>query len=127
MIQLKELELPELPEGYIQAVDDQPSATSIIDTAIRHCGERESVFRRTTLERFAFEHELGVQGVEAMEGAIAHSPELIRVADGKFTTQTALNLELNAIRLMQQGRGQVDAIISSGTRLDGLTNHNRNS
>ncbi len=92
LIQLKGLELPELPEGSTPAIGDQPSATSVIDAAIQHCGERESVFRRTTLERFVFEHELGVQGFEAIEGAIANSPELIRVADGKFTTQTALNL-----------------------------------
>ncbi|MBE9140302.1 AAA family ATPase, partial [Nodosilinea sp. LEGE 07088] len=100
--------------------------TSVIDAAIQHCGERESVFRRTTLERFVFEHELGVQGFEAIEGAIAHSPELLQVADGKFTTQAALNLELNTIRLMQQGRGQVGAIVPKGTQLDGLTSHSLN-
>jgi hypothetical protein len=76
------------------------------------------VFRRTTLERFVFEHDLGAQGFEAIEEAIADSPELIRVADGKFTTQTALNLELNTIRLMQQGQGQVGAIVPSGTQLE---------
>ncbi len=126
LIQLKGLELPELPEGATQVIGDQPSATSVIDAAIQHCGERESVFRRTTLERFVFEHEFGVQGFEAIEGAITHSPELIRVADGKLTTQTALNLELNTIRLMQQGRGQVAAIVPSGTQVGSLVSHSLN-
>ncbi|MBE9137035.1 relaxase domain-containing protein [Nodosilinea sp. LEGE 07088] len=126
LIQLKGLELPELPEGATQTVGDQPSVYSTIDAAIQHCGERESVFRRTTLERFVFEHELGAQEFEAIEGAIADSPELIKVADGKFTTQTALNLELNTIRLMQQGRGQVAAIVPNGTQLDSLVNHSLN-
>ncbi|WP_052050576.1 MobF family relaxase [Leptolyngbya sp. KIOST-1] len=126
LIQLKGLELPELPRGIAQAIIDQPSATSVIDAAIQHCGERESVFRQTTLERFVFEHELGVQRFEAIEGAIADSPELIRVADGKFTTQTALNLELNTIRLMQQGRGQEDAIVPSGTQIESLVSHSLN-
>ncbi|NMF84110.1 MobF family relaxase [Nodosilinea sp. P-1105] len=126
LIQLKGLELPELPEGITQIVGDQPSAKLVIDAAIQHCGERESVFRRTTLERFVFEHELGVQGFEAIEGAIAHSPELIRVADSKFTTQTALNLELNTIRLMQEGQGQVVPIVPSDTQLDGLMSHSLN-
>ncbi|PSN16120.1 conjugative relaxase domain protein, TrwC/TraI family [filamentous cyanobacterium CCT1] len=126
LIQLKGLELPELPDGNIQAAGDQPSATSVIDAAIQHCGERESVFRRTTLERFVFAHELGAQGFEAIEGAIAHSPELIRVADGKFTTQTALNLELKTICLMQQGRGQVAAIVPNGAQLDNLVSHTLN-
>ncbi|WP_052049594.1 MobF family relaxase [Leptolyngbya sp. KIOST-1] len=126
LIQLKGLELPELPEGVALLPETFSSAKSVIDAAIQHCGERESVFRRTMLERFIFEHELGVQGFEAIEGAIAHSPELIRVADGKFTTQTALNLELNTIRLMQQGRGQVAPIVPRGTQLDSLVNHSLN-
>ncbi|MFQ4138131.1 MobF family relaxase [Nodosilinea sp. PGN35] len=126
LIQLKGLELPDLPESVTQTVSDQPSATLLIDAAVQHCGERESVFRRTTLERFVFEHELGMQGFEAIEGAIAHSPELIRVADGKFTTQTALNLELNTIRLMQQGRGQVGAIVPSSTQLGSLMSRSLN-
>ena len=126
LIQLKGLEMPELPGGATQAIGDQLPATSVIDAAIQHCGERESVFRRTTLERFVLEHELGMQGFEAIEGAIASNPELIRVAEGKFTTQTALNLELNTIRLMQQGRGQVGAIVPNGTQLDSLVNHSLN-
>ncbi|MEA5451843.1 MobF family relaxase [Leptolyngbya sp. CCNP1308] len=127
LIQLKGLDLPELPKGVTQAVGDQPPAKSVIDAAIQHCGERESVFRQTTLERFVFEHELGMQGFEAIEGAIVLSPELIKVANGKFTTQTALNLELNTIRLMQQGRGQVAAIVPSGTQVESLVSHSLNS
>lgn len=126
LIQLKGLELPELPEGATQTVGEPLLATSIIDAAIQHCGERESVFRRTALERFVFEHELGMQGFEAIEEAIADSPELIKAAEGKFTTQTALNLELNTIRLMQQGRGQVAAIVPSGTQVESLVSHSLN-
>ncbi|WP_052050821.1 MobF family relaxase [Leptolyngbya sp. KIOST-1] len=126
LIQLKGLELPELPEGNTPAIGDQPSAASVIDAAIQHCGERESVFRQTTLERFVFEHELGMQGFEAIEEAIADSLELIKVVDGKLTTQTALNLELNTIRLMQQGQGQVSAIVPNGTQLDDLVTHSLN-
>ncbi|MBE9138850.1 relaxase domain-containing protein [Nodosilinea sp. LEGE 07088] len=126
LIQLKRLELPELPERTTQAISDQLSVTSVIDAAIQHCGERESVFRRTTLERFVFEHELGMQGFDAIEGAIASSPELLRVADGKFTTQTALNLELITIRLMQQGREQVTPIVPNSTQLDCPKSHSLN-
>ncbi|MBD2114979.1 MULTISPECIES: MobF family relaxase [Cyanophyceae] len=127
LIQLKGLEMPELPEGVAPLAKSSSSATSIIDAAIQHCGERESVFRRTALERFVFEHELGVQGFESIQQGIAESPELIRVADGKLTTQTALNLELNTIRLMQQGRGQVGAIVPNGIQLDSLVSHSLNS
>jgi conjugative relaxase-like TrwC/TraI family protein len=126
LIQLKGLELPELPEGIAQQPEASPATTYIVDTAIKHCGERESVFRRTTLERFVFEHELGMQGFDAIEGAINENPELIRVTDGKLTTQTALNLELNTIRLMQQGRGQVGAIVPSSNQVESLISHSLN-
>ena len=126
LIQLKGLDLPDLPEGATQAIGDQLLTNSVIDAAIQHCGERESVFRQTTLERFVFEHELGAQNFESLQQTIAHSPELIRVAEGKFTTQTALNLELNTIRLMQQGRGQVGAIVPRSTQLESLVSHSLN-
>jgi conjugative relaxase-like TrwC/TraI family protein len=126
LIQLKGLELPELPEEVDPLVIPAPSAKSVIDAEIQHCGERESVFRRTALERFVFEHELGVKDFDAIQQAITHSPELIRVADGKFTTQTALNLELNTIRLMQQGREQVGAIVLSSTQLERLASRSLN-
>ncbi len=59
LIQLKGLELPELPEGKPQLSKISASAQSVVDSAIQHCGERESVFRRTKLERFVFEHQAG--------------------------------------------------------------------
>ena len=80
-------------------------------------------FGKPRLERFVFEHQLGATNFDAIEQAIAESPELLRVEDGKFTTQAALNLELNTIRLMQQGRGQVEAIVPSGTLADSLSEH----
>jgi conjugative relaxase-like TrwC/TraI family protein len=122
LIQLKGLELPELPTEESQTFQLSPSAQDLLESAIQHCGERESVFRQTKLERFVFEHQLGVSNFDAIKQAISESPELLRVEDNKFTTQAALNLELNTIRLMQQGRGQMDAIVPSRTLTDYLDN-----
>jgi conjugative relaxase-like TrwC/TraI family protein len=122
LIQLKGLKLPELPSEQSQPVQIKLSAQDVLESAIQHCGERESVFRQTKLERFVFEHQLGASKFDAIEQAINESPELLRVEDNKFTTQAALNLELNTIRLMQQGRGQVEAIVPSRTLADYLDN-----
>jgi len=115
LIQLKGLELPELPSDQSPYSQVASSAKDLLEPAIQHCGERESVFRRTKLERFVFEHQLGVTNFDALEQGINESPELLRVEDGKFTTQAALNLELNTIRLMQQGWGHLEAIVPNGT------------
>ena len=120
LIQLKGLELPELPEGKPQLTQVSASTQSVVESAIQHCGERESVFRRTKLERFVFEHQLGGQSFDEIQGEIATHPELIQAEEGKFTTQAALNLELNTIRLMQQGRGAVGPIASTATVEDYL-------
>ena len=113
-MQLKGFELPELP-GEGVAIANQPNANAVsnLKPAIQHCGERDAVFRQTHLERFVFEHHLGEQSWEELEGAIATNPQLIKVEEQKFTTQAAINLELNTIRLMQQGRGKVEPLAFS--------------
>ncbi len=110
LVQLKGLELPPLPtfeEANAQAIPQiLGSAKSVVQTAIDHCSERETVFKQTQLERFVFEHQLGQQSFDDLQEAIATSPELINVENQKFTTQLALDLELSTIRLMQSGQGQ---------------------
>ena len=119
-VQLKGFELPELPgEGvaFASALTGQLAnsqnahAVSSLRPAIQHCGERDAVFRQTHLERFVFEYHLGEQSWEELEGAISTNPQLIKVEEQKFTTQAAINLELNTIRLMQQGRGNVEPLL----------------
>jgi len=113
-VQLKGFELPELPGEEVAIAPGKPAnAQSNLKPAIQHCGERDAVFRQTHLERFVFEHHLGEQTWEELEGAISTNPELIKVEEQKFTTQAAINLELNTIRLMQQGRGNVKPLAFS--------------
>ena len=125
-VQLKGFELPELPgEGVAIApaltsqLESQPitKAKSNLKPAIQHCGERDAVFRQTHLERFVFEHHLGEQSWDELEGAIATNPQLIKVEEQTFTTQAAINLELNTIRLMQQGRDKVEPLAPSNPLL----------
>ncbi|NEQ44320.1 MAG: relaxase domain-containing protein [Leptolyngbya sp. SIOISBB] len=121
LIQLKGLALPDLPKAEPQSDRQSVSASTLIDSAIQHCSERESVFRQTKLERFVFEHQLGQTKFDEIEGAIAAHPELIRVEEGKFTMQAALNLELNTLRLMQQGQGSVSEIANAAIVKNYLT------
>ena len=121
LIQLKGLEVPDLPKAEPQSDRQLVSASNLIDSAIQHCGERESVFRQTKLERFVFEHQLGQAKFDEIEGAISSHPELIWVEEGKLTTQAALNLELDTLRLMQKGQGAVKAIANAEIVSDYLT------
>ncbi|MEO1387927.1 MAG: MobF family relaxase [Cyanobacteria bacterium J06634_6] len=117
------LDLPELPTAHSgwEKTDQAESIASDVETAsslpqpdiapaIAHCGEREAVFRRTALERFAFEHQLGQQSFDQLQETIEASPELIRIDETRMTTQAAIQLELETIRLMQGEQGQVKAI-----------------
>jgi conjugative relaxase-like TrwC/TraI family protein len=118
-LQLKEIELPPVPgydldyqsEQLTLSLDAPPvTAEMVIESGIEHCSERESVFRQTKLERFVFENHLGEQPFNELAAAIAQSSDLIQIDRQRYTTQSALHLELNTIRLMQQGQGELEAI-----------------
>ena len=126
VLAMQGLSLPELPgEETGKQLDEQavaeagsaialPASSPVVSDAISHCGERDAIFRATAIERFAFEHHIGELSVAELGSAITNHAELITVDEdkGKVTTQTALQLELETIRLMQQGKGQVSAIAS---------------
>lgn len=106
-------------------VPNTPPITSELDFAIQHCSEREAVFRRTGLERFVFEHQLGQVSFDKLQRAIEGSDELVRVDENQVTTQTAIQLELGMIRLMREGQGKVGAIASFAQLSDSLTTEQR--
>ncbi|MGB3295915.1 MAG: hypothetical protein WBB01_23270 [Phormidesmis sp.] len=94
----------------VEAVRADAIANSELEPAIQHCSERESVFRRTALERFVFEHQLGQSSFDELQQAIEGSDELVRIDESRVTTQAAIHLELETIRLMRAGLGQVNEI-----------------
>ena len=130
LVQLEDLALPELPEApsalgqsqvnQAQAEADslpkfvtaEETATSDLELAIQHCSEREAVFRRTALERFVFEHRLGQTSFDRLQQDIESSPELVQIDENRVTTQAAIWLELETIRIMREGKGRVEAIAS---------------
>jgi TrwC relaxase len=113
LVQLKGLELPPLPAR--ERKENSPPAqevSTVVNAGVQHCAEREAVFKRTKIERFIFEHHLGAQSFRELSEGIDHQAQLIRVTGGKYTTETALHLELETIRLMQEGKGQVAPILA---------------
>ena len=128
LLQLENLTLPALPESRLreggeQLIESQAAAgvkaassdaiaNSELELAIQHCSERESVFRRTALERFVFEHRLGQTSFDQLQQDIEGSAELIQIDENRVTTQTAIRLELETIRLMREQKGKVEPIAS---------------
>ncbi|MEL6468407.1 MAG: MobF family relaxase, partial [Cyanobacteria bacterium J06623_4] len=129
LAQVEGTELPDLPtaqEGYerqatvftpadepeMETRNENKTDTFDVASAIQHCSERESVFRRTKVERFAFEHQLGQQSFDQLQKAIEESTELVRIDERRMTTQSAIQRELEVIRLMQFGQGRAKALFS---------------
>jgi hypothetical protein len=77
---------------------------------LNHCSEREAVFKREQVERFALENHLGQQCFEDVQRTLDSDPEVIHTHDQRLTTQTAVLRELETIRTVLEGRGQVGAI-----------------
>jgi hypothetical protein len=114
VIEQHQLELPPIPKLPSDS-GDGAAPNLAVGRAIAHCGEREAVFRQVQIERFVLEHHLGEYRFGDIDCAIAEHKELIRVEPGKYTTQSALSLELATIRWMDSGRGQVTQIATVET------------
>ena len=108
-IQRQQLTLPPIPQPN-QTLNHPSQAQAAAQAGIHHAAEREAVFRRSKVERFALENHLGQQSFADLQQAIQNSQELIQAGPNKYTTQTAIQRELDTIRLMQTGKGQVAAI-----------------
>ncbi|MGG6241743.1 MobF family relaxase [Nodosilinea sp. AN01ver1] len=109
------LTLPEVPHQERElstAAHHQADQMARAGTA--HASERESVFRRGKVERFALEHALGEMPFAVLHQAIAAQGELLSVeaVKDKYTTTAALHRERDTIQLMHQGQHQWAPILS---------------
>lgn len=110
------LQLPGLPEQMQNSDKHYRLPLPVaLDQAIESASERETVFRRSKIERFLLEHHLGQFPFSELQQAITVHPQLVLVdtLQEKYTTQTAIQRDLDTIRLMQQGKGTVTTIATS--------------
>ena len=105
-----ELTLPATPETALKDSQQEPVGPASIAAAegVNHASERESVFKREKAERFALENHLGEQSFAALQSAMTDAGLL--PVKNRYTTQAAIERELDTIAMMQSGQGQVEAI-----------------
>ena len=101
-----EIRLPATPEAAQKELISQASIAAV--EGVSHASERESVFRVERAERFALEHHLGEQSFADLQTAMTNAGLL--PAKNRYTTQEAIERELDTIAIMQSGQGQVEAI-----------------
>ena len=107
-ISTSEIHLPTVPETA--PIKLQSQATTSATEGVSHAAERESVFKREKVERFALEHHLGEQSFSELQSAMSEAG-LIAAKD-RFTTEDAIARELDTISIMESGQGKEDAIAS---------------
>ena len=101
-----EVRLPATPEAAQKEPTSQAPTAAV--EGVNHASERESVFRVERAERFALEHHLGEQSFAELQTAMTDAGLL--PAKNRYTTQTAIERELDTIAIMESGQGQVEAI-----------------
>ncbi|MEM9904159.1 MAG: MobF family relaxase [Cyanobacteria bacterium P01_D01_bin.44] len=84
-----------------------------VQAGLDHCAERDAVFKREKVERFALENHLGQQHFEDLEQTLDHDPNVIHTPDQRLTTQAAVLRELDTIRMVLDGRGKVGAVAAT--------------
>jgi len=101
-----EATLPATPEAATKEQASQAQTAAV--EGVNHASERESVFRVERAERFALEHHLGEQSFAELQTAMTDAGLL--PAKNRYTTQTAIERELNTIAMMESGQGTESAI-----------------
>jgi len=107
-----EVTLPAPPE----AAENEPTSqaqTAAIE-GVNHASERESVFKVERAERFALEHHLGEQSFAELQTAMTDAGLL--PAKNRYTTQTAIERELDTIAIMKSGQGK-EIVIADDTKV----------
>jgi conjugative relaxase-like TrwC/TraI family protein len=117
-----QVEVLHLEHPQPQVLDQQCDAKRAVRAGLNHCSEREAVFRREQVERFALENHLGRQFFGELQQILDTDPEVIHTYDQRLTTQTAVLRELETIRTVLEGRGQVGAVASEDWVADVLEN-----
>jgi conjugative relaxase-like TrwC/TraI family protein len=94
--------------------DDKSAEDDSVNAGVNHCSEQRSIFTRVQVERFVLEHHLGQQSFLSLEIAFANHPQLIQMDENRdeYTTQLAVQRELETIRMMQKGQRTVHPIAS---------------
>ena len=115
VLKAKQLALPTVPTVAEQrdlAFSGQIQSVVAARDGIAHAEERESVFKRGKVERFALEHHCGLQSWNQLQREIAKTGELIQVdaTRDRYTTQSAIDQERETVSLMQRGQGKVQSI-----------------
>ena len=101
-----EVTLPAPPEAAQKDLTSQAQTAAV--EGVNHASERESVFKVERAERFALEHHLGEQSFAELQTAMTDAGLL--PAKNRYTTQTAIERELDTIAIMESGQGKEYAI-----------------
>jgi conjugative relaxase-like TrwC/TraI family protein len=94
--------------------DDKSAVNDAVNAGVNHCSEQRSIFTRAQVERFVLEHHLGQQPFGEIETTFSTHPQLIQMNENRdeYTTQLAVQRELETIGMMQQGQKTVHPIAS---------------
>ena len=98
--------LPAPPEAAQEDLTSQAQTAAV--EGVNHASERESVFKVERAERFALEHHLGEQSFAELQTAMTDAGLL--PAKNRYTTQTAIERELDTIAIMESGQGTQNAV-----------------
>ena len=98
-----EVTLPATPEAAVEKDLTSEAQTAAVE-GVNHASERESVFKVERAERFALEHHLGEQSFAELQTAMTDAGLL--PAQNRYTTEAAIERELDTIAMMESGQGQ---------------------
>lgn len=101
---------PQPNKVYQKKATENPDKA--IAEAIAHASERNVNFKQEELEKFAL-GEIGNYSWRDLQRSLNQNQNLLKAKDNEYTTLSALNRELDTIRIVNEGKGSFGQVASS--------------
>ena len=121
---------PQPNKVYQKKGAENPNSDKAITEAIEHSSERNVNFKKEDLEKFVLS-EIGTHSWRNLQKSIENNQDLIKAKEREYTTMTALNRELDTIRIVNNGDSvraiATDEAVEQATAEKGLTKGQRDA
>ena len=121
---------PQPNKVYQKKGGNNSDSDKAVAEAIEHSSERNVNFKKEDLEKFVLA-EIGTHSWRDIQKSIENNQDLIKAKEREYTTMTALNRELDTIRIVNNGDSvraiATDEAVEQATAEKGLTKGQRDA
>ena len=117
------IEQPQLKPMSQKKDEGNSTVNQATNEAIAHAAEKQVNFRREEIEKFVLS-QTGKYSWKELQKSIEQNQNLLQATNNEYTTLSALNRELDTIRIINQGKGTSSSLSTPEKVLEQLKEQN---